>query len=161
MIKKIKKINHFKIISEYFKIDNKIKWTDYSHKGSQAGLQYRIDEDPWASAVGKSNGNELDFNLLNPFFKNSIFESIIEEYNLLRTRLMWSNSFSCYSMHEDTTPRIHIPLISNTNCYFLFKDSPPQHLEPGYVYWVDTTKSHTFINCSERNRLHLIGVVTS
>ena len=161
MIKKIKKIDHIGILDAFNTINNNIKWTGYDHKGSQSGLQYRLGEDMWCSAVGKSQIKETYFDLLNPIFKKTIFESIITEYNLYRTRFIWSNPFSCYSMHVDTTPRIHIPIISNPNCYFLFKDSPPEYLEPGYVYWIDTTKFHTFVNCSEFKRLHLIGAVSN
>jgi hypothetical protein len=159
MITIIKKINTLEIISSYMKIEKGIQWTEYGHKGKQAGLQYKDGDDVWSSAVGKSKGNEFGINLLNPFFKDSIFESIIAEYNLKRTRLMWSGPFSCYSMHKDTSPRVHIPLFTNKDCYFLFNDRPPSHMPEGFVYWVDTRKFHTFVNCSEKSRLHLVGIV--
>jgi hypothetical protein len=161
MIKKIKQINVNEIISQYLKIEKDLVWTDYGHKGKQCGLQYKDNEDVWSSAVGKSAGKELQYTNLNPFFKDTIFDYLITEYNLKRARFMWSGPFSCYSMHVDTTPRVHIPLITNSECYFLFKMSTPIHLELGYSYWVDTTKSHTFINCSDTPRLHFIGVVSS
>ena len=113
----------------------------------------------WASAVGRNPGRELEIDLLNPFFKDTIFESIIHEYNLKRTRLMWSGPFSCYTMHKDQSPRIHIPLITNRLCYFLFRNDIPEHMPAGKSYWVDTRKRHTFINCSEEHRLHLVGLV--
>ena len=77
---------------------------------------------------------------------------------------MWVNPMSCYSLHKDSTPRIHIPLITNPSCYFIFKENNTpegiiQHLPVGSVYWTNTTVSHTFINCSELPRLHLVGVV--
>lgn len=159
MIKKIKTIDVNEILSQYLKTEKALQWTEYGHKGKQCGLQYKTDENFWTSAVGKSKGKELDYNNLNPFFKNTIFDSLISEYNLKRSRFMWSGPYSCYSMHADTTPRIHIPLITNKDCYFLFKDSTPQHMEIGYSYWIDTTKPHTFINCSDSHRLHFIGVV--
>ena len=161
MIKKIKKVNVDEIVSEYLKIENDLEWYDSGHKGKQCGIQYKINENHWMSAVGKGKGYELGYINLNPFFKDTIFENIISEYNIKRARLMWSGPYSCYSMHTDSTPRIHIPLITNKDCYFLFKDSPPQHMELGYSYWVDTTKYHTFINCSDAHRLHFIGVVSS
>ena len=60
---------------------NDIVWTDYS-QGRQAGLQYKLGEDPWTSSVGKSQGNETQYTELNPFFKDTIFKTIIEKYNL-------------------------------------------------------------------------------
>jgi hypothetical protein len=62
-------------------------------------------------------------------------------------------------MHYDKNPRIHIPLLTNPECYFVFKNGMIQHLEVGSSYWVDTRLHHTFINCSAQKRLHLVGVV--
>jgi hypothetical protein len=137
-----------------------IVWTDYI-QGRQTGLQYKLGEDPWASAVGKSQGNETQYTEINPFFKNTIFETIIEKYNLKKTRLMWINEKSCYSLHSDETARIHIPLITNPECYFLFKSGSLHHLTAGSVWWVDTRLIHTFLNCSNHPRLHLVGIVTN
>jgi hypothetical protein len=159
MIKIIKKVNSAEILSEYLKIENDLEWTNDGHKGKQCGLQYKINKNPWSSAVGRAKGNELEVNILNPLFKDTIFESIINEYNLKRTRLIWSGPYSCYSMHTDSTPRIHVPLITNKECFFLFKEGSPQYMSAGFLYWVDTRKYHTFINCSEKNRLHLVGIV--
>ena len=145
------------ILNELNTIDN-IVWTNFS-QGRQVGLQYKLGEDFWASAVGKSQGNETQYIELNPFFKNTIFETIIEKYNLKRTRLMWVNEKSCYSLHSDETPRIHIPLITNSECYFLFNPGSLHHLAAGSVWWVNTKLRHTFLNCSSYSRLHLVGVV--
>ena len=146
------------ILNELNTIEN-IVWTNFS-QGRQVGLQYKLGEDFWASAVGKSQGNETQYIELNPFFKNTIFETIIEKYNLKRTRLMWVNPKSCYSLHTDKTPRIHIPLITNPECYFLFNPGFLLHLAAGSVWWVNTKLCHTFLNCSSYSRLHLVGVVS-
>jgi hypothetical protein len=161
MINTISSIDVESLLAAYKNIEDKIEWTDYGHKGRQAGLQYKTDDAPWTSAVGKNQGAESDYSNLNPFFKGTKFEEIIVEYNLLRTRLMWVNPFACYSMHLDRTPRIHIPLITNLACYFVLNTKEPviKHLPIGSVYWVDTRRPHTFINCSEHPRLHLVGAV--
>jgi hypothetical protein len=159
MIKILSPIDIQPLLDEYTHLEKLIQWTDYGHKGKQAGLQYQSDEDPWASAVGKSRGDELAFRNLNPFFKNTIVESLINEFKLVRSRLMWVGPFACYSMHKDTTARIHIPIITNPECYFVFKQGSVSHLSAGSVYWVDTTIHHTFMNCSDKPRLHLVGVI--
>jgi hypothetical protein len=159
MIKVVKNIDISPILESYSKIESHMVWTEYGHKGGQTGLQYYNSEDPWTSAVGNSRGRELEYNKLNPFFKDTIFEEIIKEYNLKRSRLMWVYPFACYSMHSDTTPRIHIPIITNLECYFVFKNGSMEHLKIGASYWVDTRLPHTFINCSEHKRLHLVGTV--
>jgi hypothetical protein len=154
----ISDINIGPIVTNLAKINSSINWTESNH-GKQAGLQYRDDEDPWTSAVGKSHGGELQYTTLNPFFKDTIFETLIEKYNLKRTRLMWVNPKSCYSLHTDETPRVHIPLVTNPECYFLFNPGILTHLSVGAVWWVDTRLRHTFLNCSNQSRLHLVGVV--
>lgn len=159
MIKVIESFRIAPLLACYFKIEREIVWTDYRNKGRQAGLQFKEVEDPWSSAVGVSKGAELAYTNLNPFFKNTIFEEIINKYNLLRTRLMWISPMSCYSMHKDTTPRIHLPLITNPECYFVFKQGIVEHLKAGKVYQTNTLEDHTFINCSNQSRLHLVGVI--
>jgi len=161
LIKLLDKFVPDTIVDSYNRLADQIQWTDYGHKGKQAGLQYKVGEDFWTSAVGKSQGLELEYNNLNPLFKDTVFEELIAKYNLKRTRLMWVGPYACYSMHHDTTPRVHFPLITNPECYFLFKQGSVHHLSTGIVYWVDTTKAHTFINCSAEHRLHLVGVVES
>lgn len=159
MIKLLESINDQLILDTYNGIEKNIVWTTYNNKSKQAGLQYKDNEDPWSSAVGKSAGEELSYRNINPLFKDTIFEEIINKYNLLRTRLMWVSPYSCYSMHSDTTPRIHIPLITNAECYFVFRKGIISNLKQGSVWWVDTRSTHTFMNCSDLPRLHLVGVV--
>ena len=159
MIKLLLNIDVQPLLAEYNRLEKDIQWTNYGHKGKQAGLQYKIDEDPWTSAVGKSQGEELVYTHLNPFFKDAIFEEIINKYNLLRTRLMWVGPYACYSMHKDRTPRIHIPLITNPECYFVFQNGELSNLTTNNVWWVNTRFPHTFMNCSDQHRLHLVGVV--
>ena len=161
MVKTLNSIDITPILECYNALVNNIVWTQYNTDGSkQCGLQYRLGEDQWASAVGsRPNLGETEFLLVNDLFKNTIFEELIREYNLYRTRLMWVGSYKCYSMHRDTAARIHIPLITNPDCYFVFKDNTPIFLESGYVHYADTTKQHTFMNCSPHSRLHLVGVI--
>jgi hypothetical protein len=158
MIKIIETCPITEILDCYFKIEKNLIWTDYGSK-KQVGLQFKDLEDPWASAVGTSKGDELIYTNLNPIFKDTVFEEVINKYNLFRTRLMWLSPWSCYSMHKDSTPRIHIPMITNPECYFVFKQGIIQHMHAGLVYWTNTVNLHTFMNCSNKPRLHLIGIV--
>lgn len=162
MIKILEPIDIKPLIDSYNALESGMQWSNYGVKGNrQVGLQYKEDDDPWTSAVGKSKGNDLSYNKLNPFFKDTIFETLINKYNFKRTRLMWVGPFACYSMHNDETPRVHIPLITNPDCYFVFKHGMISNLSIGYVWRVDTRRRHTFMNCSEQPRLHLVGVVES
>jgi hypothetical protein len=160
MIAILKKIDVTKLLDYYKNIEELIQWTEYGHKGKQAGLQYKENEDCWNSAVGKHVDNDLKYNNLNPFFKDTEFEKIINEFELTRSRFMWIYPYSCYSMHSDQTPRLHIPLITNPDCYIIFKPSSKiLHLEVGNIYKTETRIPHTAINCSEFPRLHFVGVL--
>ena len=160
MIKTIGPIDSAKILSAYNEIESGIQWTESGHKGRQTGLQYSEGNDPWTDAVGKHRGIvENNYNLLNPYYKNTVFEELIIEYKLYRTRLMWVGPFAAYSMHQDSSHRLHIPMVTNLDCYFVFKKGIVQHLPLNSVYLVDTRYHHTFMNASADSRLHLVGVI--
>ena len=161
MIKVLQSYNISPLLRYYLEFEKEMVWTEHGTK-RQTGLQYKPGEDPWTSAVGRSIGNGLVYTELNPFFKDTIVEDIINQFNLLKTRFMWVGPMTCYSMHHDESPRIHIPLITNSQCYFVFKGKDTsiiQNLPAGSIYWTDTRETHTFMNCSERPRLHLVGAV--
>lgn len=160
--KELGSIDHINVLMAYKQLEPQINWFDNLSKGKQCGLQYCIDEDPFYSAVGKlkRNRKESEYSAMNPLFKDTVFEKIIYDNKLFRTRLMWVHPYACYSIHRDASPRIHIPLLTNDQCLFVFpKDSSIFYLPPGKIYEVDTTKSHSFCNFSETSRLHLVGCV--
>jgi len=165
LIKIIDTIDINPILESYYKLEPYIQWTDYLTT-KQTGLQYRNENKPWTDAVGSStyssntnlNKSWYENTSINSHFKDTIFEEIIIKYNMIRTRLIWVKPFSCYSFHMDNEPRLHIPLITNTQCFFVFKEIPIYHMATGNLYWTNTTKAHTFINCSNQPRLHLISL---
>ena len=80
---------------------------------------------------------------------------------VFRTRIMLARPKSCYSIHKDYSPRLHLPLVTNTECNFLLTD-PLQmfHLPAdGTTTWVDTRNRHTAMNGSTDPRLHLVMIV--
>jgi len=160
MIKIIDTIDSELILKEFNRLEKDIVWLDIPNK-KQSGIQYCIGEDMWLGATGKGHSNENSYVELNPLYKGTIFEEIINKYNLIRTRFMWVSPFTCYSMHKDNSPRIHVPIITNKDCYFVFKKGIIQHMPTGSVYQTDTRNFHTFINCSTEHRLHLVGAVTN
>lgn len=87
--------------------------------------------------------------------------SIIEKFNLYRTRFMFLPSITCYGYHKDNTPRIHVPIETNNNCFFVLDDKIVRLPADGSVYWVNTTLPHTFVNsnshASNFTRIHLVG----
>jgi len=165
LIKIVDEIDIEPILKSYHELESNIKWSDYLTT-RQSGLQYRIENEPWTDAVGSTiyslnrnlNKTWYENTSINPHFKDTIFEEIIVKYNMTRTRLIWVKPFSCYSFHMDSEPRLHIPLITNTQCFFVFREIPIYHMQAGKLYWANTTKAHTFINCSKEPRLHLISL---
>jgi len=161
MIKTIDTIDSELVLTEFNKLNNDIVWLDIPNK-KQSGLQYRIGSegiDIWLESTGKNYCNEKSYSELNPLYKGTVFEEIINKYKLIRTRFLWVGPNTCYSMHQDSSPRIHIPIITNRECYFVFKKGLIQHMPAGAAYWTDTRHFHTFMNCSSEPRLHLVGAV--
>ena len=147
------------LVAEVESLKDVIKWTEFGHKGKQAGLQHREGEDPWTSAVGRMDKREHEYKHLNPAIEGTMLAGLIERFELFRARLMWVGPYACYSMHRDMSMRIHIPIITNPSNFFVFHDASPIHIPAGWAYKVDTTKFHTFMNCSDKPRLHLVGVI--
>jgi hypothetical protein len=168
MIKVIGNIDIDLVVNQYMAIEDQIQWVEMYPHHKQAGLQYAEEtENLWAGGTGKLTGlvnPEHQYNNINPLLRGTIFEDIINEHKLVRTRFMWVNRMSCYSMHRDLSPRVHVPIITNPECYFVLKQGSEgliEHLPAGKVYWTDTRIHHTFMNCSLEPRLHLIGVPVS
>ena len=101
---------------------------------------------------------DTDFNILHRNFKNTEYEKIINDFNLVRSRILLLNGKRCYSIHQDISWRLHIPIKTNHSCLFYFSDHKEHfHLEEGKVYKVNTTERHTFFNASTEDRVHFIG----
>jgi len=100
---------------------------------------------------------EEDFNIIHENFINTEYERIITDFKLVRSRLMLLESTRCYSIHQDYSWRLHIPIKTNPNCLFYFPDHKEHfHLEEGKIYKVNTMEKHTFINAGD-DRIHFIG----
>jgi hypothetical protein len=68
MIKILGPIDIQPLLDCYSNLESGIQWTEYGHKGRQAGLQNRPSENPWTSIVGKSSGDEMSAGIINPYF---------------------------------------------------------------------------------------------
>jgi len=125
---------------------------------TQIGLQSvkGIDDPFYATGrITEKEHEETDFTEF--LFDMPYLNSILKEHNVYRARVMKMKERTCYTYHQDLTKRLHIPLITNENC-FLLLDKQAVHLPAdGSVYIVDTTKFHTAINASLEDRIHIIG----
>lgn len=92
-----------------------------------------------------------------PLFDLPVINSIIDHYDLVRTRVMKMKPKTCYYWHKDVTKRLHIPVVTHEHC-FLIVDGEQIHLPAtGDDYIIDTTKMHTAMNCSKIDRIHIVG----
>lgn len=88
--------------------------------------------------------------------------SLLEKYSISTARIMKLYPKQCYSWHHDTSPRIHLPLVTNEKCLFILEDSVYQ-MPAGNAYYVNTTKKHTALNGNRNNfiRYHIVGLVSN
>lgn len=148
------------LTSKYIKHNLAIRMNGFS-------LQHRKEViEPWNFVDGLESGklyqncSEKDFSIINDKFIHTEFERIITHFSLFRTRVMELKGRQCYSIHHDSTWRLHIPIITNDNCFFYFpKHKQDFFLEEGKVYLVNTIEKHTFVNTSNDNRAHLVGCI--
>jgi len=167
----IRKLNSFvdfnKIIDECQQLLARIP---FENNITQLSLQV---DDPnvndWYSTCGSvfktklHMANEIDYKYIQPELKGSAIEQWINTFDfpLYKTRLMLVAPKTCYSIHRDLSPRIHLPVISNSDCLMCFPELGEMEHMPanGYSYWADTRQRHTFINCSNQNRIHLVSTI--
>ena len=103
--------------------------------------------------------DEKDFNVICDLFKGTYLETVInllnEEYGVYRGRFMYMRYKTCLSFHTDDSYRIHIPLITNSNCFMVINDQL-HRMDENLIYIVDTTLRHTAVNAGITDRLHLV-----
>ena len=114
-------------------------------------------KDPFAGINFAKKLPEKEIEFKYPIFDMPYINSIIEEHNLYRVRLMRLKSKTCYSYHRDQCRRFHIPIITNDNCFFVIEDRLARLPANGNYYIIDTNKKHTAVNASWDDRIHLIG----
>lgn len=144
---------------------------DWHPRESQISLQHSLeDENPWYSQVGsnweKVDGRwrikQLDSDVchLHPDLKGSYIEHVLGNlpFSPLRSRLMCMPPKKCYSVHKDTTSRWHMAITTDEHARFVFtEDQIVLHIPAdGHPYYLDTTREHTALNGSDRDRIHLV-----
>jgi hypothetical protein len=124
-------------------------------------------KEDWRAGTGKSKQKTAQWEHTFDKIQPSLVDTPLDEYlqwlgvAVYRTRIMLSKEKSCYSVHRDFSPRLHLPLITNTQCNFLITN-PLQmfHLPAdGTTTWVNTRLPHTFFNGSTEKRFHLVMIV--
>lgn len=134
---------------------------------NQISCQYLENQNPdWHCSVGSleelEEKDETKYNLIHPALTGSEIETLIKKYNGYRARIMVMPPRQTYSVHSDFSPRIHIPILTNDQCWMIWPyHSKCARLVEGKAYWTDTTKFHTAINGHKNEtRVHLVFCVS-
>ena len=106
-----------------------------------------------------NNTGKREHEFDTPIFDMPYINSIIKDLKMYRTRVMILKPKTCYTYHQDTTKRIHIPLVTNDKCFFIINSQVKHYPADGNYYVVDTTQMHTALNASKEYRIQIIAVI--
>jgi hypothetical protein len=121
-------------------------------------LVSKIDTGATNAWERKQNASFTANDVIQPLFNIPYTNQILEKFKLGYTRLMVLHPKTCYTYHIDKSNRVHIPIITNENNFFVIEDSVFRLPANGSVYEVNTTKKHTFVNASLETRIHIVGL---
>jgi hypothetical protein len=116
----------------------------------------------WDAGTGSKEGiDESIWDKLHPELVGTWWEEFFASLplKLYRSRLMVIQPRSCYSIHVDRTPRIHIAIDTHPQARFVFTTPPAVRFIPadGHLWWVDTRQEHSAFNGSLKPRIHLVA----
>lgn len=160
---RFKKFDHFQIDLERLKVEahNLLLDSETGNYKSQVSLQTDGTSD-WDSGTGSHEGiDEAIWDKLHPELVGTWWEEFFTSipFKLYRSRLMVIQPRTCYSIHTDRTPRVHIAIDTHPQARFVFTDPPILKFIPadGHVWLVDTTQEHTALNGSLKPRIHFVA----
>ena len=155
-----------------FDIDLLVKdFNSHEHELINKGSSFRFPiqgvkdrEETYDNLVGHFFGKEFsesDVNTVLDIFDNTetkrCIETISQYVNTYRARYLTMIPTQTYRMHIDAGWRLHVPIISNDNCYFFHKGEMPYYMEAdGSCYMVSVDYMHTAMNLSEEKRTHIV-----
>lgn len=90
-----------------------------------------------------------------PYTKHVIdMVSEIFTFDSVNYRYIMPNT--AYNWHFDTGSNcLHIPLITNEGCWFVFANKSFSMPSDGSLYTVNNSRHHTFVNAGKEPRLHM------
>lgn len=145
-----------KLRKEIFEIVDRVEFKD-----NQIILQSLNDNEEWHLGVGAieelEEKDERKYSVINRSIEHTEISQIIKKYQGFRARIMRMYPRNCYSVHKDPTPRIHIPIETNDQCWMVWPyNNVCANMPAGNVYFTDTTKMHSFFNAGLEERIHVI-----
>lgn len=131
-------------------------------KDNQIICQTRVPNSrDWHTGIGRISDleekDETKYCYLNPELKGTPIGNLIEKHRAFRTRIMAMIPKACYSIHQDPSKRIHVPIRTNPSAWMAWPlNNHMCHMPTGSVYLTDTTLPHTFFNAGTEARIHLV-----
>ena len=100
----------------------------------------------------------LIINLMKITYVAEVIDRVNQKYNTTKWRFMkLTSERRAYSYHKDETKRLHIPLLTNDECFFIIEKKLYTMQQLGWLYEMDTTKHHTALNLGWSDRVHIVG----
>lgn len=102
---------------------------------------------------------ESDFTDICDVFKGTIFEDMVLEiskvFTVGRIRIMKLDPNNCLSWHQDSSLRLHFPIITHQDCKMVIEDEV-KHINIGEWTLTNTLLPHTAFNPTKVSRIHLV-----
>jgi len=142
-------------------VENIIQTSDFSN-GQLMCQTLEEGSTDWHTGIGNLKNivekKEHSYKFINPILQGTEIEKLILKHNGYRTRILALKPGQCYSIHNDLSMRIHLPIITNDHCWMIWpKHSECHQLKEGNVYLTNTKEYHTFFNGSKNHtRIHLL-----
>jgi hypothetical protein len=152
-------VTELKISYDFSKIKDEINLLLANHNyPSQLCLQGKTSNyTDWQYGTGSIKENERLFKDIHESIIDYELSKLIKFFNAVRSRIMILNKKSCYSVHSDNAKRIHLPIVTNDQCWMIWPYlGICEQLLEGKIYLTDTTKKHTFFNGADEQRIHLV-----
>lgn len=94
---------------------------------------------------------------INPMpYTMSVLDSLKKEMPYNSVYYRYVKPYTCYNWHIDKMATcIHIPLITNEGCKFVYDDKVFSMPADGSVYIVNNSIPHSFMNAGHMDRLHI------
>ena len=151
-----------KLKNDFSKLEDRLINKGSSFRFPIQGVPGR--DETYDSLVGHFYGKEFsesDVNEVLDIFSGTETEQSILKINeytkTCRARYLTMLPTQAYRMHIDSGWRLHIPIVTNDECFFFHKGEVPYYMEAdGSSYIVSVDHTHTAMNLSEEKRTHIV-----
>lgn len=115
-------------------------------------LDYDTNWDTYISSLGNSYTIEV-------LKQIESWAGYVYSAKIGRARYMALTPKSCLTYHKDNdnVMRVHIPIHTNENCFFVNEDIVGRMDTPGRAYIFNNLVKHTAVNASRERRVHIVA----